>query len=270
MDTAVMARKAIFLSASEPDPTRDATYWDSRNLVNLRAAVRELLSYVLPRQPLVFGGHPAITPLVLAMEDRIAHDGSGEPQVLMFLSEYFADRFSADVISYPRKVVVPCVDSEGRVTAREKADRAMSLALMRYCMIGHPETPPAVGSLDRQHGSFGQDRRERLGTMDFEAGFFIGGMEGVVTEFNIFRRFHPTTPAWPIASTGSACKRLLAKLELPSAIARSLEDEKAAYSVLIRDLLSGRHPPPRMPLEKGDELDPPIVDRPERPFRRPG
>jgi len=152
-----MAPKPIFLSASEPDPTRDTGYWNSRNLVNLRAAVRALLGYVLPRQPFVFGGHPAITPLVLAMEDRIAHDQPDKPQVLMFLSEYFANRFSADVMSYDGKVVVPCVDRDGNVTAREKADRAMSLALMRYCMIGQPKTPPAVGALDRHRDRFGQD-----------------------------------------------------------------------------------------------------------------
>ena len=48
--------KPIFLSASEPDPRRSEEYWSSRNLLNVREAVRALAVHVLPRQPLLFGG----------------------------------------------------------------------------------------------------------------------------------------------------------------------------------------------------------------------
>ncbi len=58
--------RPVFLSASEPYQGRDREYLDSRNIGNLREAIRALCAHVLPRGKLVFGGHPAITPLVRA------------------------------------------------------------------------------------------------------------------------------------------------------------------------------------------------------------
>src|SRR5580704_7618549 len=64
----------VFLSASEPNPERDPSYWETRNVVNLREAVRAFCAHVLPNFPLVLGGHPAITPLVRGAAQRIAYD----------------------------------------------------------------------------------------------------------------------------------------------------------------------------------------------------
>src|SRR5262249_22966077 len=64
----------IFLSASEPDPRRSSEYWDSRKLLDLREAVLAFCAHVSPHFPIVFGGHPAITPLVRGVAERIAFD----------------------------------------------------------------------------------------------------------------------------------------------------------------------------------------------------
>ena len=93
--------KPVFLSASEPNPNRSREYWDSRKLVAVREAVRAVVAYVLRRQPLVFGGHPAITPLVRAMAARVHHDGA-EPRIPLFLSQHFRARFPAGVADFSR------------------------------------------------------------------------------------------------------------------------------------------------------------------------
>lgn len=54
----------VFLSASIPDPARDKRYFGTGDTIAIRDAVIALVSVVLPRTKLVFGGHPAITPLV--------------------------------------------------------------------------------------------------------------------------------------------------------------------------------------------------------------
>ena len=60
----------VFLSASEPDPKRSEEYYDSRRLLNLREAVLAFCAHTLPHFPVVFGGHPAITPLVRSVAER--------------------------------------------------------------------------------------------------------------------------------------------------------------------------------------------------------
>ena len=87
-------RPPIFLSASEPDPNRAPEYWNSRRLLNVRAAVRAFCAHALPHFPVVFGGHPAITPLVRNVADHVAFDGAS-PCVLMYQSAQFVAHDSA-------------------------------------------------------------------------------------------------------------------------------------------------------------------------------
>ena len=47
-----------------------------------------------------------------------------------------------------------------------------------------------------------------IGENDYYAAVFIGGMEGVEKEFEMFKELHPDVPCLPIASTGAAAKIL--------------------------------------------------------------
>lgn len=42
----------------------------------------------------------------------------------------------------------------------------------------------------------------------FKAGIFIGGMEGVEAEYEMFKSIHPTAEIFPVASTGAAAKAI--------------------------------------------------------------
>ena len=64
MDGHPMVIPPVFLSASEPDPDRKEEYWQSQNLLNVREAARAFCAHALAHYPVVYCGHPAITPLV--------------------------------------------------------------------------------------------------------------------------------------------------------------------------------------------------------------
>jgi len=96
--------------------------------------------------------------------------------VFLFQSRFFEKEFPPEVREFENLILVEAV---GR-------DRDASLMKMREAMIG---------------------------SHDFAAGIFIGGMEGVEKEYELFRRMHPKKPAFPIASTGAAARILFDNFE---------------------------------------------------------
>src|SRR5271156_222736 len=75
----------VFLSASIPDPKRNKKYISTSDIVAIREAVTALTLIVTPRAKLVFGGHPAISPLVFLAAKSVG----GEQNVSIFQSDYF-------------------------------------------------------------------------------------------------------------------------------------------------------------------------------------
>jgi hypothetical protein len=241
-----MITPPVLLSASEPDPERKKEYWQSRNLLNVREAVRAFCGHALAHYPVVYGGHPAITPLVRQVASRIQHQAEiqasrGEPvrkpKILMFQSGLHVDPSSAGA----GVVVTPAHEADGKLAGSKGGMRNASLLRMRYEMIGKPGDYP-VHLLGAYQSQFGARRLADLGTLEFSAAVFIGGMEGVEREFRIFRSFHPATPAYPIGSTGSACTKLLEQVKpCLSPKTFKLLREGTAYSLLMQQLLPAPH-----------------------------
>jgi hypothetical protein len=155
----------IFLSASVPLPTRNEVYFRTADVIAIRDAIRALVIVIAQeRCELVFGGHPAILPMI-----RLQLAQLGLPVgrfVSVFVSSFFKSDFPEDLSAFEKTVVVDSVER----------DRERSLAAMRARMLEGP----------------------------FRCGVFVGGMEGVEQEFDMFRVRHPTVPAYPLASTGAA------------------------------------------------------------------
>jgi len=159
----------VFLSASIPLPSRNREYFDTADVVAIRDAIRALTMVVVEqRAQLVFGGHPAITPMIRL---QIAQTGSpvGD-HFAIFQSRYFEHSFPQDNSAFQRVELVDAV----------AGNEAASLRHMRETMLASP----------------------------FQVGVFISGMEGVEDEYEMFRRLQPGIPAFPIASTGAAAYRL--------------------------------------------------------------
>jgi hypothetical protein len=167
MNDAVASR--VFLSASVPRSSRNRVYFDTADTIAIRDAVRAL-TMVVVEQPLqlIFGGHPAITPMIRL---QIAQTGTpvGE-RVVMFQSRYFQRSFPKDNATFEHVELVDAVPN----------DRDASLLRLREAMLAEP----------------------------FIAGIFIGGMEGVEEEYGMFLSLQPGIPAYPIASTGAAAAKL--------------------------------------------------------------
>ena len=78
-------------------------------------------------------------------------------------------------------------------------------------------------------------RNAMINNNDFRVGIFIGGMEGVVSEYEQFKQRHPNALIIPVASTGAAAKIIYNSIN-PVPDSRLLTDY--AYMALFRDLLS--------------------------------
>ena len=154
----------IFLSASVPD-SADPVFGKTADPLRIHAAIRALCLIALGHKRIVWGGHPAITPMIWAACENMGVDY--KTSVHLYQSLYF-----------PAAVRPKENDSFGNVTNIEAGkDLAESLSLMRQGMMS-------------KHS--------------FEAGIFVGGKQGVIDEFEMFIKAHPKAPAVILPSTGGA------------------------------------------------------------------
>jgi hypothetical protein len=188
-------KKRFFLSASVPDPQRNPKYFETADHVAIRDAVRALAMLVLPEHLLVWGGHPAITPMIRVIAESLATPI--QDHVWLYQSEFFRSQAPADNQAFEHIIWTRSVDG----------DRQRSLEMMRL---------------------------EMLTSQPFDAGIFIGGMEGVEEEFDLFRKHQPGAKAFPVASTGGAALHLFNRQ--PESYPRALLDEQS-YLLLFRRLL---------------------------------
>jgi SLOG cluster3 family len=116
----------VFLSASVPDPARDGRYFSTGDSIAIRDAVLALLKIVLPKTTLIFGGHPAITPMVKFVADQagLFH------KVCMFQSEYFRALYLADLELFHYQEVP--ADPRGKEASLEAMRKAMITGTERF------------------------------------------------------------------------------------------------------------------------------------------
>ncbi|MDJ1498408.1 hypothetical protein QNI19_36070 [Cytophagaceae bacterium DM2B3-1] len=165
---ATKSLKNIFLSASIPfkDKERHEKYFDTADTIAIRDSVIALASVVLPTHKLIWGGHPSITPIIYYVIERLKLEI--KDHVLLYQSRFFEHTFPVDNNKFDNVVLT---DNLGK--------KEESIHLMREQMFKDNE---------------------------FAAAVFIGGMEGIEEEFEMFKQFHPKAILLPIASTGAAAK----------------------------------------------------------------
>ncbi len=157
--------KNIFLSASIPLKERNPIYYDTADVIAIRDCVSSLAKVILPECRLVWGGHPSITPLISSILESV--NVNIKEHVYLYQSDYFRQMFPVENEEF----------SESLIVTDDIGSRDESLALMREKMIVNN---------------------------DFIAGIFVGGMEGVEDEFELFTQSHPEAMVLPMASTGAA------------------------------------------------------------------
>ena len=184
--------KNIFLSASIPIPDRDKKYYDTADIIAIRDAVIALTTILLPHHRLIWGGHPSITPLIYYVIERTIINklertdwdirlseeeceivkselkSKVQNHVTLYQSLYFKEIFPEDNNKFENIVFTPST-----------GDKLASIRLMRQNMLSENQ---------------------------FSAAVFIGGMDGIEAEFNMFREQQPDALLLPIASTGAATR----------------------------------------------------------------
>lgn len=155
---------AIFLSAGVPDPGANHFLGEGDSAA-ISAAVSGLLYVTLGRRRLVWGGHPAITPMIWSVAEAMNVD-YGE-WVTLYQTLLFEDEFPEETARFDNVVFVEAVGT----------DREQSLEKMRKRMLGETR---------------------------FEAAVFIGGMAGIMNEYEMIQASGASVKMIPVASTGGA------------------------------------------------------------------
>lgn len=157
----------LFLSASIPEEGR-GDFFQSADPFLIQFAVREFLTVCLGRRRIVWGGHPAITPMVWAVCESLGVQYAAA--VRLYQSRFFEESFPEENRHFNNVTYTPAVGDS----------RDASLERMRRTMLAEP----------------------------IEAAVFIGGMEGIFTEYDLFRQLHPRGKALAVAAPGGAAMQL--------------------------------------------------------------
>ena len=169
--------KIIFLSAGIPYVAdgRDSKYFESADIFAIRDSVRALATLsVLNNWQIVWGGQPSITPLIKHVMETLK--ASKQHNVKLYQSKYFVKEFPKENIYFEQRILTEDIDN----------DKEKSLLEMRERMF--------------------KDNA-------FSVAIFIGGMDGIEKEFEIFKTIYPSIPAYPIASTGGGALEVFNKFE---------------------------------------------------------
>lgn len=163
---------AIFLSASVPIEGR-GDYYKSADPFLIQFAVRELVTAVIKHQQIVWGGHPSITPMIQIICQDLNSDYLNS--VILYQSKFFQEQFPQENSDFDNVMLIDAVPG----------DRDRSLLRMREEMLRRP---------------------------DLKAAVFIGGMEGVEIEYEMFKKYHPEAKVLPVAAPGGAALELAKRL----------------------------------------------------------
>jgi len=140
----------------------------------IQSAVSALATVALGRKTIVWGGHPAITPMLWASAQELGVQYA--TAVCLFQTKFIPkEDFPEENKHFANVTYVDAVDG----------DLAKSLLVMRTAMLQSAE---------------------------FDAAVFIGGMEGVIDEHALFSQMHPKAKCVVIEVTGGAARRLAATL----------------------------------------------------------
>jgi hypothetical protein len=162
--------------------------------VAITAAVAALVHVTLGRRLLVWGGQPAITPMIWVVSQDIGVNYGR--WVRLYQTRHFEDEYPEDNDQFNNVVYTDNVDN----------DREKSLFAMRERMFSEHK---------------------------FKAAVFIGGMGGILQEYEMFRRLQPKASVIPVVSTGGATLEVGTRIE---SLATDLMEDRDYVALFHRHL----------------------------------
>lgn len=149
-------------------PQYGREFYDSAHPYQIHTAVRSLLLLTLGRRKIVFGGHPSITPMVYS---ACLHFGLTDIRcATIYQSQFFKDEFPLENAGFVDVRLIPA-----------QATIPESVATMRHKMFSENQ---------------------------FSAGVFIGGMNGILDEYALFREAFPDAKVIAVRAGGGATASL--------------------------------------------------------------
>ncbi|MCW2750507.1 MAG: hypothetical protein JWR83_1617 [Aeromicrobium sp.] len=200
--------RAVFLSASIPDPARWEGNFDAREITDaVVAACRAVLTV---GGTLVTAAHPSIAPLLLYVAGEFPPQAGREPMVVTYQAALFENvmpeatlRFADSGVGEFR--ITPAVEGDEPTPGRW--DR--SLRLMRETMFAQAAPVAAI---------------------------FVGGMDGIREEFELLKEMNPEAAFYPLAQPGGESARLEAEQE--SDAVRELLATSDVYPTIFREVMN--------------------------------
>jgi hypothetical protein len=180
-----LAERAVFLSASIPDPRRWSGSFDALEITDaVSTAARAILT---ASGTLVSAAHPTIAPLLLYVAGEFPK--SSEPRVIIYQSHLFDPILPPATLRFENAGigVLRWTDAVEGDTP-EPGRRDASLQLMRETMLR--ETDPA-------------------------GAIFIGGMEGIAIEHDMFQELYPGRPEYALGRPGGEARYLAERADSP-------------------------------------------------------
>ena len=164
----------IFISASIPQQDRNDRYFKNSNPQDIIDCVKAITYEIIQnKMKVIFGGHPTISPVILNVKKNYPLE-SEERDIYIYQSKYFEEKISENTKELAKNFGLI-------VWTKKRENLEESLAIMRKEML--------------QNG--------------LDAAIFIGGMEGIIKEYHLFKEFHKTKPAYVIKTTGGATEEII-------------------------------------------------------------
>ncbi|MGA2769943.1 MAG: hypothetical protein ABSG26_03910 [Bryobacteraceae bacterium] len=204
-------RRAIILAASYP-PREYKSKADSHEIA---AAVKALAGATFQRDwTLVFGGHPAVSPLIL----MVAREYGTKDRVVIYQSDYFEDHISPATRALTEEQFgeirfVPHAPDEPAPAPSDPVDATKcpkSLTAMRERMVHHPGVSALV---------------------------LIGGDTGLRQELDLFAKAHPNLPIIPLGAPGGIAHELASEargFRMPEDLLIALPDSRNYLTLFTR------------------------------------
>jgi hypothetical protein len=186
--------RSVFLSASIPHNNL-GTYYVIADSHLILKAVRDFIITFTPEYQIVFGGEPALTRMILTIFDDLGLDRTNS--IVLYQSNFFENNYPEEN-QFIKNVIIP----NGTPGFKET-----SLLTMR---------------------------RQMLSRKDLVGAVFIGGMDAVETEHQIFKYFHPNTEVLSVTSPGGGALNLA--LDHGYAAAEGIHDTN--FESMFRDYLN--------------------------------
>lgn len=183
----------VFLSASVPTPKRE--FYGTENIFAIREAIIAFTTVCVQYGiRFYFGGHPAITPLIWNV--AMQNLKQGMPLIDIYQSKFFGEQIPKEVRDFTNVHFTEAVNN----------DIKDSVASMREQMFAENPTECAI---------------------------FIGGMNGVLDEYEMLHTKYPSAKYYAFASTGGASVELYEKI----CERNELLENSYAYTSIFRELL---------------------------------